>query len=384
MSADSDEEKSEAPTPRKLEKAREDGQVPRSRELTTFMLLCIGVGALWLLSGWIGGGMAHVMRVSMDFNAPLAFQPQRLLVHLWMLAMMTLKALAPLAIMLVLVALGAPTLLGGWLFSGKSIKLDFSKLDPIKGLGRQFGSQLFAELAKAIAKSGLILLVGGWFLYLHMEEIFGLALEEGQGALLHALRLVVACCAFMLLSFIVVVIIDVPYQLWSHYKKLRMSKDEIKKEHKETEGDPQIKGRIRQRQQAMARGRMMSKVPEADVIVTNPTHFAVALVYRDLEMRAPTMVAKGTNAVAARIRELGQAHEVPLLEAPPLARALYRHCEIDQEIPAPLYAAVAEVLAWVHQIRRHRSEGGAAPDTPAAIDVPPGWDEMTTDRTSRA
>ncbi|MES1938646.1 flagellar biosynthesis protein FlhB [Salinisphaera sp. T5B8] len=374
MSNESDAEKTEPATPRRLEKAREDGQVPRSRELATFMLLCVGLASLWMLSGWMGSQMMTVMQASMRFDAAMAMDSSRLLDHQWAQVLTTLGALAPITLPLVAVALLAPTLLGGWLFSPKSIKFDAKKLDPIKGLGRIFSSQGVIELVKAIAKSVLIGSVAAWFVYTHLDELLVLAKEQGNGALLHALTLIVTCCAFMLLAFTVVVGIDVPYQLWSHHKKLRMSRQEIKDEHKESEGDPQLKAKIRQQQQAMARGRMMSEVPTADVIVTNPTHYAVALSYRDGEMNAPRVVAKGADNVAAKIRELGAESGVPLLEAPPLARALYRHGDLDTEIPAALYTAVAEVLAWVFQLKRYEQAGGVAPVKPTAIAVPPGLD----------
>jgi len=173
----------------------------------------------------------------------------------------------------------------------------------------------------------------------------------------------------------VVAALDVPYQLWQFHKKLRMSKEEVKREHRESEGDPHVKGRIRQQQRAIARRRMMTQVPKADVVVTNPTHFAVALQYTDGEMRAPKVVAKGVNLVAARIRELAAENNVPLLEAPPLARALYHNVELNREIPGQLYGAVAEVLAWVYQLRRFKTEGGDVPVAPTELEVPAELDK---------
>ena len=370
MADDSDTEKTEPPTTRRLEKAREDGQVARSRELSTFLLLVTALAGLWGLSGWIGAGLARIMHTSFSFDASLAFDTSRMMARLGDLAQQTLIALAPLGLALTIVALIAPMLMGGWLFSGKSIKVDITKLDPFKGLARLFSLQAVAELGKALAKSLLVGAIAAWFIHAHLHELLGLAQGHAHGALRHALRLVVVCCGLMLLAFIVVVGIDVPYQLYSHTKKLRMSLDEIKKEHKETEGDPQIKGKIRQQQQAMARARMMSEVADADVIVTNPTHFAVALAYRDGQMSAPKVVAKGIDHIAERIRDIGAENNVPGLAAPPLARALYRHADLDAEIPAALYTAVAEVLAWVYQLKRQRQEGGPSPAPPAAIEVP--------------
>jgi flagellar biosynthesis protein FlhB len=189
--------------------------------------------------------------------------------------------------------------------------------------------------------------------------------------------LLTAFCA-LVLAMVVIASIDVPFQLWRFYSGLRMSAEEVRREQKESDGNPQIKGRIRQLQREMAKRRMMQEVPKADVIVTNPTHYAVALVYHEGKMNAPRIVAKGVDQVAQAIRELGAQHKVPVLEAPPLARALYAHGEIDREIPAALYSAVAQVLAWVFQLRRHREGEGELPETPAVLEVPPALDPAAT------
>ncbi|MGC3874973.1 flagellar biosynthesis protein FlhB [Halomonas sp. GXIMD04776] len=370
----SDDDKTEEPTPRRLEKAREEGQVARSRELSTFMMLMAGVAGLWTTGTLLYGQLGLVMEQAFLFDRSIAFDSTRMLAKLWTLGTNTLLALAPLFLLLTVVALVAPALLGGWLISAKSLKPQVSKLNPFKGLKRMFSSQALAELAKAISKSILTGSVAVGFLWLKRGELMALMDQPLQIALFHALKLAAICCGLIVLSLVVVILIDVPYQLWSHNKKLRMTKDEIKKEHKESEGDPQVKGRIRQQQQAMARGRMMSKVPEADVIVTNPTHYAVALSYHD-DMGAPRVVAKGADAVAARIREVGEEHGIPRLEAPPLARALYRHVDLDREIPATLYTAVAEVLAWAFRLKQVRREGGDMPATPRDLPVPAELDD---------
>nr|WP_298414433.1 flagellar biosynthesis protein FlhB [uncultured Halomonas sp.] len=370
----SDDDKTEEPTPRRLEKAREEGQVARSRELSTFMMLIAGVAGLWTTGTLLYDQLGTVMEQSFLFDRSIAFDSTRMLASLWTLGTNTLIALAPLFILLTVVALVAPALLGGWLISAKSLKPQASKLNPFKGLKRMFSSQALAELAKAISKSILTGSVAVAFLWAKQGELLALMDQPLQIALFHALKLAALCCGLIVLSLVVVILIDVPYQLWSHNKQLRMTKDEIKQEHKESEGDPQVKGRIRQQQQAMARGRMMSKVPEADVIVTNPTHYAVALRYSD-DMGAPRVVAKGADAVAARIRELGEEHAIPRLEAPPLARALYRHVDLDHEIPATLYTAVAEVLAWAFRLKQVRREGGEMPDKPSDLPVPAELDD---------
>lgn len=370
MAGDSDEEKTEDPTARRLEKAREDGQIARSRELTTFLMLLVGIGGLWLSMGWMSNTLSGVMNSAMTFDALVARDPSRMMIYATSMGGQALLAIAPILAIMCAVALFAPMALGGWLFSTKSLKFDAKKLNPLSGFKRLFSSQALAELAKTIAKSVLIAAIAAFFIYQSQGELLALANENINTAMQHALMLTVLCCAAIMLSFIVVILIDVPYQLWSHKKKLRMSRHDIKQEHKESEGDPQVKGRIRQQQQANARRRMMSEVPTADVIITNPTHFAVALAYREEEMGAPRVVAKGADMVAGRIRDLGREHRVPFLEAPALARSLYRHGELGREIPAGLFTAVAEVLAWVYQIKRFRQEGGRVPQAPTAIEVP--------------
>lgn len=379
----SDEEKTEDPTPRRLEKAREEGQVARSRELSTFLMLLGGVIGLWAMGGVLYDQLGLVMEQSFVFDRGITFDTARMMSSVWVLGSNTLFALIPLFMLLTVIALVAPALLGGWLISGKSLQPKFSKLNPAKGLKRMVSSQALAELAKAVAKSLLTGSVAFVFLWYQRDEFLGLMNQPIKQALYHAMQLAAICCGLIVLSLVVVILIDVPYQLWSHNKQLRMTKDEIKKEHKESEGDPQVKGRIRQLQQAMARGRMMSKVPEADVIVTNPTHYAVALSYRDSAMGAPRVVAKGADEVAARIREIGDEHRIPRLEAPPLARALYRHVDLDREIPADLYTAVAEVLAWAFRLRQVRQEGGDMPEPPRDIQVPVEMADSPHDASSR-
>ncbi|RXE48460.1 flagellar biosynthesis protein FlhB [Chromohalobacter israelensis] len=370
MAEDSDEEKTEDPTPRRLDKAKEDGEVARSRELTTFMLLAVGGGSLWSLGGHLYDRMGVVMEQSFLFSRAEAFDTAVLMAHVWTLGQNTLLALLPLFLIVTVVALTAPVMLGGWLISGKALQPQISKLNPLKGFKRMFSSQVLAELGKAVAKSVLVGGVAVAFLWLNRGDLLGLMSLPLSEALARGMDLAALCLSLCVAMLIVVVLIDVPFQLWSFTKKLRMTKDEIKKEHKETEGDPQVKARMRAQQQSMARRRMMAKVPEADVIVTNPTHYAVALSYEGSYMEAPRVVAKGSDLVATRIRELGEAHGVPLLEAPPLARALHQHVDIDQEVPATLYTAVAEVLAWAYRLKRVREEGGDWPDTPHDLPVP--------------
>src|SRR5690554_3042335 len=377
----SDQEKTEEATPRRREKAREEGQVARSRELTTFMLLLAGVVGMWSMGAMLYDQLGLVMEQAFLFERRQAFETGPMLSNFLDLGTRTLFTMLPLFVLLTVVALVAPALLGGWLISAKSLKPQLSKLNPFKGLKRMFGTQALVELAKALAKSVLVGGVGLAYLYFNIEIYLSLLALPTTQALAQALMMAAQACGLMVLMLLVVILIDVPYQLWSHAKKMRMSKEEVKREHKESEGDPHIKARIRQQQQAMARGRMMSKVPEADVIITNPTHYAVALAYDEAGMAAPRVLAKGTDLVASRIRELGDEHGVPRLEAAPLARALYHHVDLDAEIPEALYTAVAEVMAWAFQLRRATDEGGEVPPrpegiaVPEALTVPPGASE---------
>jgi flagellar biosynthetic protein FlhB len=230
------------------------------------------------------------------------------------------------------------------------------------------------EMFKAVFKAGLIGGVAFWVLWQDVDGIIALASQPLESGLSNLVGLVGFTFMAVSASMLLIVAIDVPYQLWNHAKQLKMTKEEVRQESRETEGDPHVKARIRQLQREAARRRMMSEVPKADVIVTNPTHYSVALRYQEKKMGAPQVVAKGSGLLALRIRELGEENQVPVLEAPSLARALFRHAELGQEIPARLYTAVAEVLAYVYQLRQYRTYGGKQPDVPQSLPVPPELD----------
>lgn len=373
MAEESDLEKTEPASPRRLEKAREDGDVARSRELATFVLLSAAIGGLWFTSGSLGGALSAIVRHGLKFDRAAAFDPLHMLAQAGWIGLKVLLAIAPLFAMMMVAALVAPLMLGGWLFSTKALTPNFAKLNPLAGIGRMFSAQSLADLAKALAKS---LLIGGVAYLVIMDNltsIMALMAEPVHAALPHTIVLVARSCAWIIATLILVALIDVPYQLWSHHRKLRMSLQDLRQEHKESEGDPHIKAQIRRQQQQMARRRMMSEIPKADIVVTNPAHFAVALKYLDGEMKAPRVVAKGSDLVAQRIREIARENKVAILEAPPLTRALYKHTKLGEEIPAGLYTAVAEVLAWAYQLRRWQSEGGTAgdaPRTPSDLPIP--------------
>ncbi|TDN67971.1 flagellar biosynthesis protein FlhB [Paraburkholderia sp. BL10I2N1] len=375
MTEDSDLEKTESATPRRLDKAREEGQVARSRELSTFALLAAGFYGVWGLSGTIGYHMQTMLRTAFTFDHTTVFETRRMLIGAGVAGREGLSALWPILALTGAAALLAPLALGGWLISTKSLGPNFSRLDPVAGLGRMFSINGPIQLGLSVAKTLVVGVIGATAIWQRRDEILALATQPLLAALSNAFHLIAVCCGMTVAGMFLVAALDVPYQIWTFHKKLRMTKEDVKREHRENEGDPQVKGRIRQQQRAMARRRMMREVPKADVVVTNPTHFAVALQYTDGEMRAPKVIAKGVNLVAARIRELAAEHNVPLLEAPPLARALYHNVELDKEIPGPLYGAVAEVLAWVYQLRRFREDGGEKPVAPTELDVPADLDK---------
>jgi flagellar biosynthetic protein FlhB len=370
MAEESDLEKTEPASERRLEKAREEGNVARSRELTTLVMLGTAIAGLWFTAGSLGGTLSAAMRRGLQFERGVAFEPARMLAATGWMALESLLAMAPLFAMMVVAAVVAPMLLGGWLLSGKAVALNFGKLDPLAGIARMFSAQTLAELVKALAKSLLIGGVAYLVIMADLQEVMALLAQPESTALPHTVMLVARSCALIASTLLLVALVDVPWQLWSYYRKLRMSREDVRQEHKESEGDPHLKAQIRRQQQAMAKRRMMAEVPKADIVVTNPTHFAVALKYVDGDMRAPRVVAKGTDLIAQRIREIAAAHKVAVLEAPPLTRALYKHTRLGDEIPGGLYTAVAEVLAWVYQLKRWQAEGGEAPRTPTDVTVP--------------
>jgi flagellar biosynthetic protein FlhB len=369
MAEDSDLEKTEAPTGRRIEQAREQGQVPHSRELGSFLVLIVSAGTVWFLGGWFVQRLSLVFRKGLVWDRRAVDDPEYALTRFSALSWDAVVAFWPLILALVLAALASPFLLNAWNFAPKAFTPDLTRLNPLNGIKRIFSWNGLVEMVKAVAKAGLIGGVAVWVIWREQDQLFQLlSLPLGTGL---AMAGDMISWSFLLIvaAMFLIVAADVPFQLWQYYDKLKMTKEEVKQEHKEMEGSPEVKGRIRRLQREAAQRRMMSAVPKADVIVTNPTHFAVALAYT-AGMRAPKVVAKGVDAVALRIREVGAEHGVPLLEAPPLARALYRFSELEDEIPGALYNAVAEVLAYVYQLNRYREVGGSYPVPPQDLPIP--------------
>jgi flagellar biosynthetic protein FlhB len=373
MAADNDQERSHPATPRRLEQAREEGQVARSRELTTALLLLAAAGAaLWggpAIGAWAGG----LLRRGLAFDRAGAFESATALAHAGGLVADTFVVLVPALALLGAVAVAAPLALGGWLFTFKPLEPDLQRLSPGRWWRQLFSMHGLAELAKTLAKAALVTCAALATAWAFREQLALLLSARAGDAIAQAARIAgygfLAAAGAMLL----IAAADVPAQLWQHHNSLRMSAEEVRREMKESEGDPLLKQKIRSQQREAARRRMMADVPTADVVVTNPQHYAVALAWKEDSMRAPRVVAKGMDLVAARIRELAQSHGVPVVEAPPLARALHRHAEIGDDIPAALYAAVAQVLAWTYALRAGRAPASG----PGAVDVPADLDPQT-------
>jgi flagellar biosynthetic protein FlhB len=374
MAEDSGLERTEPASARRREQAREDGQVARSRELSTLALLLTAGGGLWFMGSGLTERLSGMMRQGMQLDRALAFNTDLMLERLRDTSTDVLLAFSPLLLLLLLAGIGSALLLNGWLFSVKPLMPDFGRLDPLKGLARIVSSHGLVEMAKAVAKTVLVGGVAAWVIWHNSDAVLALAAEPLLAGMSHMTQLLGRSFLIMAGSMALIVAVDIPLQLWDNEKKLRMTREEVRQENKETEGDPQVKAHIRSQQREMARRRMMAEIPKADVVVTNPTHYAVALQYQEGAMRAPRVVAKGAHLLAARIRALAEEHRVPVMEAPPLARALYRHAELGDEIPAALYTAVAEVLAYVYQLRRHREDNGPMPRQPALAPLPAGLD----------
>ena len=370
MAEDSDLEKTEEPTGRRIEQAREQGQVPHSRELGTFLVLVVAAATIRMMGGWFVQRSMALMRKGFLIEAPVMREPALMLPRLAELSGDALLTFSPLLAVMFVAAILPPFFLNAWVFSPKALVPDLKRLNPLSGFGRMFSWSSLMELVKALLKAVLVGGIAALLIWKERDELFGLLSEPLEVGLAHAGHLVSFSFLILVAALVIIVAADVPFQLWQYFDKLKMTKEEVKQEMKEMMGDPHVKGRIRSLQMQAARKRMMAAVPQANVVVTNPTHYAVALSYQ-AGMAAPKVVAKGVGAVALKIRELAGEHAVPILEAPPLARALYKHTEIDAEIPSALYNAVAEVLAYIYQLANWRQAGGVYPVPPRDLPVPP-------------
>jgi flagellar biosynthetic protein FlhB len=368
--ADDAAERTELPTQKRIDDARKKGQIARSVELNTATVVLVAGGALHFLGGRLAGGMSDLMRAGLSISREQALDESLAVSAFGSSMVHALITCAPLLALTVIAALAAPLLIGGWNLSPGVLAPDFSRLSPLAGLRRIFSTRALVELTKAFLKFLLVAAIAVAFLWTKTDDLLALSSEPSLAAIGHAVALSGQAFLFLAAALAIIAAIDVPYQLYQHSQSLKMTRQEIREEMKESEGSPEVKGRIRHVQEAMARRRMMQEVPKADVVVVNPTHFAVALRYDEKRMRAPIVVAKGADEIAARIREVAGEHLIPIFEAPPLARALYRHVALNGEVPADLYIAVAQVLTYVYHVRAAQ-RSGVTPPAPPKIDTPP-------------
>jgi flagellar biosynthesis protein FlhB len=358
------QERTEQATPKRLEDARRKGQIPRSRELNMAVVMFTGAGMLWYGQAGLGQMVRDLMAQSLQLDPATLEHPEFMATALGQASIAALTTLLPLLLALSAAAVGGAILVGGWMFTPEPVSPKFERLDPLKGLARMFSLNSLVEVLKAVAKAICIAIVAIAFLWSSAGDVLRLGQEAVPDAIGHGMHLSIVTLAICSAVVLVIGAADAPYQLWNHARQLRMTRQEVLDELKESEGRPEVRSRIRALQQEVARRRMLADVPTADVVVTNPTHFAVALRYDDKRNRAPVVVARGTDHLAARIRSIAAENKVALFEAPLLARALYWTTDVGREIPGVLYVAVAQVLTYVYRLRHASTQGGAAPERP--------------------
>ncbi len=367
---DTSQEKTEEPTHKKLRDAKQKGQVPRSKELNSMSVMVAGATGLLLMGPFMIAHLAQMMRSGFSLSREQIMNPAELFSHFQEALLTAAVGISPFLMLMTVIALATPMILGGWAFSVGSMAFKTDRLNPLSGLKRIFSANGLMELIKALAKFFVVSAIAVSFLWGNLDQFLGLGQEAFLPALNHAAWLFGYSFLVMSSSLILIAAIDVPFQLWDHSKKLKMTMQEVRDEMKETEGRPEVKSKIRALQQEMAQRRMMEDVPTADVIITNPTHYAVALRYDPEKMAVPVVVALGRDLIALKIREIASESGVEIFEAPPLARALYAHGQLGKEIPGQLFYAVAQVLAFVFQLQRARNQGLDLPDRPEPY-VPP-------------
>ncbi|WP_133501799.1 flagellar biosynthesis protein FlhB [Cognatilysobacter terrigena] len=361
MSETDNEDRTEAPSEKRLREARERGDVPRSKELANVAVLGCATLALKVAGPHIGAASRDWMRNALQFEPALLNDPGRMPVYAAKTAAALLMQVSPLILAALAGCFVAPALMSGLRFSGGALKADLTRLSPMAGLNRMYGKESFAELGRSLLR---VLLIGGIAAMVikgSMSRLMDMPKQSLEMAVGNGVDAVLGVFLALIVALAALAAIDVPYQRFAWRARLKMTKQELRDEAKESDGNPEVKARMRHAAREMANRRMMDAVPTADVVITNPTHYAIALKYEAGAMRAPKVVAKGVDELALRIRELAGQHKVSLVEAPPLARALYRQCKVDEEIPVKLYAAVAQVLTYIFQLRKGHPSRGPMP-----------------------
>ncbi len=359
------QERTESATPKREEEARKKGQVPRSRDLNAAAVTLFSCAAISVFGERMANDFAELMRTGLSPRFSIGMEPTQMLDAIGSATVAGFMAVLPVLLAGFVAAFAAPMALSGWNFSTEALMPQFSRLNPITGMGKLFSGNGLIELVKSLLKFGVVAAIAVMVLKKDTNALLAMGHQSLSFAMQHAAQLCTSALLMLACGMLFIAGVDVPIQLWQHAKQLKMSREEIKQEMKESDGSPEVKGKIRRLQQEMARRRMMAEVPTADVVITNPTHFAVALRYDEDRNRAPIVVAKGADEVAARIREIAAENKVPLFEAPPLARVLFRSVDLNREIPASLYVAVAQVLTYVFQLRAFKTGAAMRPDKPS-------------------
>ena len=369
--SESGADKTEDPTEKRKKDSREKGEIARSKELNTLAIMLAGSAGLLIFGGALAQDLMELMRYNFSLSREVLLNPDSMGAFLLHSGKIALIAVQPVLITLLIAALIGPISLGGWLFAAGSLAPKFSRMNPAAGIKRMFSAKALVELLKALAKFFIILIVALLVLKSDIDDLLRIAHEPLELAVIHSLQVVGWSALWMACGLILIAAVDVPVQLWESHQKLLMTKQEVRDEHKDQEGRPEVKQRIRQVQREMSQRRMMAAIPDADVIITNPTHYAVALKYDAEKGGAPLLLAKGSDFTALKIREIAQANDILLLESPALARSIFYSTDLDHEIPAGLYLAVAQVLAYVYQIRQYRAGKGKRPDPLKDLPIPP-------------
>jgi len=373
---ESSQDRSLPATERKLQKARSDGQAARSRDLSHLAILGSGALAMMAFANPLSEHLLRALESQLSFDATTVQATGSMLARLQSMAVVGILASAAFASLTSAAALLSAIGAGGWVFSFKPISPQFNRLNPISGAANLFSKQQMATVAKMVLMTAILTAVGWKHLNGSIDLVAQLVLQPSPAALRHVANWITSGLGMLLLVVFLVALVDVPLQAFFFKDRLKMSHEEVKQEHKESEGNPEIKGKLRQRQREIAERASITAVPKADFVVMNPTHYAVALKYDDQSMNAPQVISRGTDLVALKIREIAQSHGVPVLESPVLARALYAHAELDQPIPATLYTAVAQVLAYVYRLKAAMRGEGRMPEAQPDPYVPPELDPL--------
>lgn len=362
---------------RKLQKARDDGQVARSRDLSHLAVLGAGALTLMVLAPLMFDRLKVLLGQQLSFNATSVAHPEIMFIRMKDMVTAGLLGCVVFAAITTTVVMLSTVAVGGWVSSLKPVTPDFSRLNPLAGFGRMFTKDKFTEVLKMSFITAVLMTLGTVYLSSSLHTLAMLVLQPSMAAIQHLTEWLTSGMGLLLLVILLVAMVDVPLQDFLHKSKMKMSQQEMKQEHKESDGNPQMKGKLRQRQREIAQGNSIGAVPKADFVLMNPTHFAVAIKYDEKTMRAPQVVSKGADLLAMKIRDIAKHNAIPVLQSPMLARALYANAELDQDIPASLYTAVAQVLAYIYRLKAALRGDGPMPGEAPQPFVPPELDPQS-------